>query len=67
MSNLNRGEGVPLSANVDITINSLQETDVKIFTSANKPLLLKFSYSTKEEGRSDEKLMIMFKTGDDMR
>jgi hypothetical protein len=41
--------------------------DAKVFTSGTAPLLLPVEYVNKKNPERLEKLMMMFKTGDDMR
>ncbi len=64
---MNGGEGVPLSTNLDIVLHKVIADKSKVFTSATKPLLLLVEYSNKAENIENDKLMMMFKTGDDMR
>ena len=61
------GKGVPLSTNLDIILHKIISEKSKVFTSATKPLLLLVEYSNKAELVDKDKLMMMFKTGDDMR
>lgn len=64
---MNDGKGVPLSTNLDIILHKVIAEKSKVFTSATKPLLLLVEYSNKAELVERDKLMMMFKTGDDMR
>ena len=66
---MNGGEGVPLSANLDIILLGVRADKTSVFKSATKPLLLPFWYKNKNdpEGSEKKKLTMMFKTGDDMR
>ena len=64
---MNDGKGVPLSTNLDIILHKVISEKSKVFTSATKPLLLLVEYSNKTELVERDKLMMMFKTGDDMR
>ena len=67
--------GVPLPANLDIILLKCIVEGTSVFKSATKPLLLPFTYKhkndpaypkdTKDEDK--KKLIMMFKTGDDMR
>lgn len=67
LTNMNDGKGVPLSTNLDIILHKVIAEKSKVFTSATKPLLLFVEYSNKPNFEKKEKLMMMFKTGDDMR
>lgn len=64
MNNINDGEGVPFSANLDITLKKVKVEKTKVFTSATKPLLLPCEV---EEFGQKKNITLMFKTGDDMR
>jgi hypothetical protein len=65
---LNNGIGVPLSANLNITLHGVERDRTKVFTSATKPLLLPFYHKYNHEAeKRKETFMMMFKTGDDMR
>jgi len=44
LTNLNNGEGVPLSANLDITLHGVTVDKTKVFKSATRPLLLPFYF-----------------------
>ena len=68
LTNLNDGQGVPLSANLDYILMGCKVEKAKVFTSATKPLLLPFYWRMKGEGENrPNPFMMMFKTGDDMR
>ncbi len=68
LTNLNNGEGIPLSANLKIILHGVERDKTKVFTSATKPLLLPFYHKyTNEAEKRKETFMMMFKTGDDMR
>lgn len=68
LTNLNNGEGVPLSANLNITLHGVERDKTKVFTSATRPLLLPFYHKYNDEvEKRKETFMMMFKTGDDMR
>ena len=68
LTNLNNGRGVPLSADLDITLLRCKVDKTSVFTSNARPLLLPFEYKMKdEEVPRPENLTMMFKTGDDMR
>ena len=44
MTNLNNGEGIPMSANVDIICTGVKPEACGVFTSATRPLRLTFFY-----------------------
>lgn len=44
LTNLNNGNGVPLSANLNRILRGVRVEKVKVFTSATRPLLLPFYY-----------------------
>ena len=68
LTNLNNGKGVPLSADLNITLLRCISEKVSVFTSNARPLLLPFEYKIRdEEPPKLSNLTIMFKTGDDMR
>lgn len=68
LTNLNNGEGVPLSANLDYTLMGVRAEKAKVFTSATRPLLLPFYYRLPNDTENrPETFTMMFKTGDDMR
>ena len=64
LGNINDGDGVPFSANLDITLKKVKVEKTKVFTSATKPLLLPCEV---EEFNQTKNITLMFKTGDDMR
>lgn len=69
-TNLNDGKGIPLSANLDILLMGVKIENTSVFTSATRPLLLPFRWRSIKADRDkdqDSTLMMMFKTGDDMR
>lgn len=49
MSNLNNGEGIPFSANLELILTGVRVEKTNVFTSASKPLLLPFYYKNKGE------------------
>ena len=68
LTNINNGKGVPLSANIDITLLRCKVEKTSVFTSNARPLLLPFEYKMINENLPrPENLTMMFKTGDDMR
>jgi phosphatidylinositol kinase/protein kinase (PI-3 family) len=68
LTNLNDGEGIPMSANLDYYLHDVKVEKAKVFTSANRPLLLPFKYRMRGDDKlRDDTFMMMFKTGDDMR
>lgn len=68
LQNLNNGEGVPLSANLNYTLMSVNAEKAKAFKSATRPLLLPFYYRLPGDTENrPETFIMMFKTGDDMR
>ena len=67
LTNMNDGKGVPLSTNLDIILHKVISGESSVFTSATKPLILLVEYSNKAKLVDKDKLMMMFKTGDDMR
>jgi hypothetical protein len=68
LTNLNNGEGVPLSADLDITLLKCISNEVSVFTSNARPLLLPFEYKIRDSDPPKlGNLTMMFKTGDDMR
>jgi hypothetical protein len=65
---IREGEGIPMSANLNITLLGVKADKVKVFTSGTRPLLLPFRHKyTDERDERTETFMMMFKTGDDMR
>ena len=69
-TNLNDGQGIPMSANLDILLMGVKIEKTSVFTSATRPLLLPFrwrSIKIDKDKDQDSTLMMMFKTGDDMR
>lgn len=67
LTNMNDTKGVPLSTNLDIILHKVIAEKSKVLTSATKPLLLFVEYSNERDHVKSDKLMMMFKTGDDMR
>jgi len=68
LTNLNNGQGVPMSANLDYYLHKVVVEKSKVFTSATRPLRLPFKYRMEhEQTERDDMFMMMFKTGDDMR
>ena len=68
LTNLNGGQGVPLSANPDIILAGVRAEKTKVATSATKPLILPFYYRMKDQTEiCKDTFTMMFKTGDDMR
>lgn len=68
LTNLNNGDGVPLSANLNLILRGVRADKVKVFTSATKPLLLPFYFRYKgDDADQANTFTMMFKTGDDMR
>jgi hypothetical protein len=55
LTNLNNGDGVPLSANLNLILRGVRAEKVKVFTSATKPLLLPFYY--REEGEDADQAL----------
>ena len=65
---MNDGEGVPFSANLDITLQKVKVEKTKVFKSATRPLLLPTEGLELINGENVKKsFTMMFKTGDDMR
>ena len=44
LTNLNNGEGIPFSANLDLVLIGVKVEKTNVFKSASKPLLLPFYY-----------------------
>jgi hypothetical protein len=49
LTNLNNGKGVPLSADLNITLLRCNVEKVSVFTSNARPLLLPFEYKIRDE------------------